>query len=220
MEKVKVQLRSAGNEAFNIRACPEVMVTDSTRLDCERTGWRVQRRRLCSPLAKHVASVLKAMTDSAFVIRRGVVLEHAPGTRNPVTWIDCLAVSAHGAFAIDRYDWMGRVERSMNADELLLHERPGVVSVQTSPLRRAKPALRYLRVMLGEFNCPVESVAVFSASHCVLDPALPETILQAAELHHFMRTRLKRYRETHSRYLDSDSISAHLQSRCADWGKS
>jgi len=54
----------------------------------------------------------------------------------------------------------------------------------------------------------------------VLDPALPETILQAAELHHFMRTRLKRYRETHSQYLDSDSISAHLQSRCADWGKS
>ncbi len=220
MEKVKVLLPSADNEAFNIAACPTGLAMDFRRLDCERAGWMAQRRRLCSPLAKHVASVLKVMTDSAFVVRRGVVLEHAPGTRNPVTWIDCLAVCAYGAFAIDRYDWMGTVKSSMNADELLLHERPGVVSVQTSPSRRAKPALRHLRMILGAYNCPVESIAVFSASHCVLDPALPETILQAAELHHFMRTRLKHYRETHSRYLDSDSLSAHLQSRCADWGKS
>jgi hypothetical protein len=160
------------------------------------------------------------MTDSAFVVRRGVVLEHAPGTRSPVTWIDCLAFSAFGTFAIDRYDWMGTVKKSTNADELLLHEKLGVVSVQTSPLRRAKPALRHLRVTLGAYNCPVESIAVFSASHCVLDPALPETILQEAELYHFMRTRLKRYRENHSQYLDSDRISAYLQSRCADWGKS
>ena len=129
MEKVKVLLPSAGNEAFNIAACPEGLAMDSRRLDCERAGWMAQRRRLCSPLANHVASVLKAMTDSASVVRRGVVLEHAPGTRNPVTWIDCLAVSAYGAFAIDRYDWMGTVKSSMNADELLLHERPGVVSV-------------------------------------------------------------------------------------------
>ncbi|WP_243658197.1 NERD domain-containing protein [Paraburkholderia sp. BL9I2N2] len=219
MGKAKALFSPARENAFDIAVSPERPTTGSRRLDDDRAGWMAQRRRLCSPLAKRVSSVLRAMTDSAFVIRRGVLLEHAPGTRNPVTWVDCLAVSAFGAFAINRYDWMGTVRCSANADELLLHEKLGIVSVQTSPLRRAKPALRHLRVTLGAYNCPVECVAVFSALHCVLDPALPETILQEVELHHFMRTRLKRFREQHSQYLDTDRISAHLQSCCADWGK-
>ena len=219
MEQVKAQLSLAGTDASNITACSQDLTTDSRRLAGDRAGWMAHRRRLCVPLAKQVASVLKAMSGGAFVVRRGVILEHAPGTQNPVTWIDCLAVSAFGAFVIDRYDWMGTVKRSMNDDELLVHEKPGVASVQASPLRRAKPALRHLRVTLGEYNCPVECIAVFAASYCALDPTLPETILQAAELHHFMRTRLNRFRDSHSRYVDSGIIATHLQSRCADWGK-
>ncbi|WP_244220899.1 nuclease-related domain-containing protein [Paraburkholderia aromaticivorans] len=158
------------------------------------------------------------MSDGAFVVRRGVVLEHAPGTLNPVTWVDCLAVSPFGVFVIDQYDWIGTVKRSMNEDELLVRENSGVVCVKTSPLRRAKPALRHLRPILGEYNCPVGCIAVFADLYCALDPTLPETILQGFELRHFMRTRLNRFRDSHLRYLDSRTIAAHLQWRCADWG--
>jgi hypothetical protein len=147
------------------------------------------------------------------------ILEHAPGTRNPMTWTECLAVTAFGAFVIDRYDWTGTVKRSSNDEELLVHERLGVVSVQTSPLRRAKPALRHLRGLLIEYDCPVECIAVFAAPHCALDPTLPETTLQASELHHFMRTRFNRFRDSHRQYLDSERIAAYLQLHCTDWGE-
>jgi hypothetical protein len=82
------------------------------------------------------------------------------------------------------------------------------------------PLSGILRVLLAEYGCPVECIAVFAASHCVLDPTLPETILQASEFHHFMRTRLNRFRDGHRRYLDSERIGKYLQLRCADWGKS
>ncbi|MDR8401762.1 NERD domain-containing protein [Paraburkholderia sp. USG1] len=201
-------------------ACPQEPAGDFTEPTGGRDGWVERQRRLSLPLTKNVAAVVRAMSDRAFVIRRGVIIEQAPGTRNPMTWIDCLAVTEFGAFVIDRYDWTGTVRRTINEDELLVHEKPGVVSVRTSPLRRAKPALRHLRGLLAEYGCPVECIAVFAASHCVLDPTLPETILQASEFHHFMRARLNRFRDSHRRYLDSERIGKYLQLRCADWGKS
>jgi hypothetical protein len=41
-----------------------------------------------------------------------------------------------------------------------------VASVQPSALHRAKPALRYLRVMLAQCECPVECIAVFPDRCC------------------------------------------------------
>jgi hypothetical protein len=164
-------------------------------------------------------SLLEGMSGDVCVVRLGVVLEHAPGTLNPVTWVDCLVVSAFGVFAVEQYDWIGTVARSASDDEVLVHEKPGVVSIQTSPLRRAKPALRHLRAVLNPYQCPVECVAVFSNSQCVLDAALPENILQGMDLRHFMRTRLHRFCSSHSRYLDPQRIAAHLQLHSADWGE-
>ena len=183
-------------------------------------GWMAHRRRLSLSLSKSVAALLRTMPDRAFVVRRGVMLEHAPGTRNPMTWVDCLAVTGFGSFVIGRYDWTGTVKRSLNDDELLVHDKVGVVSVQTSPLRRAKPALRHLRALLAEYGCPVESIAIFASSQCVLDPALPEAILYPSELHHFMRTRLNRFRASHLQHLDAVRLAAHLELRCVDWGES
>ncbi|MFL9858119.1 nuclease-related domain-containing protein [Paraburkholderia madseniana] len=220
MKQNEVLFSHAGTDAPRSIACPQELASDLTGPIGGRDGWIGRQRRLSLPLAKNVAAVLQAMSGRVVVVRCGVVIEHAPGTRNPMTWIDCLAVAEFGAFVIDRYDWTGTVRRSTNEDELLLHEKPGVVSVQTSPLRRAKPALRHLRGLLAEYGCPVECIAVFAASHCALDPTLPETILQASELRHFMRTRLNRFRDSHYPYLDSERIGKYLQLQCADWGKS
>jgi hypothetical protein len=117
------------------------------------------RRRSCLSLAKHVASAMKSVCDCKFVVRRGVVLEHAPETSNPTTWVDCLAASPFGVFVVNQYDWTGSVTRSRDHDELLVRDDFGVASVQTSPLRRAKPALRHLRAMLAQYECPVEYIA-------------------------------------------------------------
>ncbi|MFL9865261.1 nuclease-related domain-containing protein [Paraburkholderia fungorum] len=220
MKQNEAQFSLAGTDAPRSIACPQELAVDFTGPTCGRNGWMGRQRRLSLPLTKNVAAVLRAMSDRALVVRRGVIIEHAPGTCNPMTWIDCLAVTEFGAFVIDRYDWTGTVRRSINEDEVLVHEKLGVVSVQTSPLRRAKPALRHLRGLLAEYGCPVECIAVFAASHCALDPKLPETILQASELHHFMRTRMNRFRDNHRQYLDSERIGRYLQLRCNDWGKS
>lgn len=214
-------LLSVGNiDAYGVGACSHELAPDVRRLADDRDGWMAHRRRLSLSLSKSVAALLRTMSDRAFVVRRGVMLEHAPGTSNPMTWVDCLAVTGFGSFVIGRYDWTGTVKRSLNDDELLVHDKVGVVSVQTSPLRRAKPAVRHLHALLAEYGCPVESIAVFASSQCVLDPALPEAILYPSELHHFMRTRLNRFRASHLQHLDAVRLAAHLELRCVDWGES
>ncbi|MDR6207787.1 nuclease-related domain-containing protein [Paraburkholderia graminis] len=220
MKQAKTLFSVANKDAHCAAACSHELVPDFTRLAGDRDGWMAHRRRLSLPLSKTLAALLRTMSDRAFVVRRGVMLEHAPGTRNPVTWVDCLAVTEFGVFVIDRYDWTGTVKRSLDDDELLVHDKVGVVSVQTSPLRRAKPALRHLRAILAEYDCPVQSVAIFAPSHCALDPALPEAILYPSELLHFMRTRLNRFRASHLQHLDPVRLAAHLEVRCVDWGKS
>jgi hypothetical protein len=123
------------------------------------------RRRSCLSLGKHVASAMKSVCDCKVVVRRGV-LEHAPETSNPTTWVDCLAASPFGVFVVNQYDRTGFVTRSTNHDELLVRDGFRVASVQPSALRRAKPALRYLRVMLAQCECPVECIAVFPDRCC------------------------------------------------------
>ncbi|CAN7429785.1 nuclease-related domain-containing protein [Paraburkholderia hospita] len=177
---------------------------------CDEAGRREGRRRECRSLEKHVASAMKRICDGRFVLRRGVLLEHAPETSNPTTWVDSLAASPFGAFVISQHDWTGSVTRSTNYDELLVHDNFGVASVQTSPVRRAKPALRYLRAMLAQYDCPVDYIAVFPDRYCALDPALPEAILQCPELYHFMRTRLNRFCDSQSRFLDAHRIAAEM----------
>jgi len=220
MKQGKTLFSAADKDAYCAAASSPELVSDFRRLAGDRDGWMAHRRHLSLPLSRTVAAFLRTTSERAFVVRRGVMLEHAPGTRNPVTWADCLAVTEFGSFVINRYDWTGTVKRSVNDDELLLHDEPGAVSVQTSPLRRAKPAVRHLRALLAEHCCPVESIAIFVSSHCALDPTLPETILCPSELHHFMRTRLNRFRASHRQYLDPGRLAAHLQLRCADWGES
>jgi hypothetical protein len=220
MKRGKTLFSAANKDAYCAAACSPELASDFRQPTGDRDGWMAHRRHSSLPLSRTVAALLRTTSDRAFVVRRGVMLEHAPGTRNPVTWVDCLAVTEFGAFVINRYDWTGTVKRSVNDDELLLHDEPGAVSIQTSPLRRAKPAVRHLRALLAEYRCPVESIAIFVSSHCALDPTLPDTILYPSELHHFMRTRLNRFRASHPQYLDPGRLAAHLELRCADWGES
>jgi hypothetical protein len=91
----------------------------------------------------------------------------------------------------------------------------GGVTVHTSPLRRAKPAVRYLRSVLSQHQCPVESIAIFAEPDCSRHPTVPGAVLKLPELYHFLRTRLNRFRSMHSRYLDTAVISSHI-----DWCRS
>ncbi|AXF07081.1 NERD domain-containing protein [Paraburkholderia graminis] len=219
MERIKLQHPLAGNNAVSTAALRTDFSAAAKGQDLGQTSWKVQRRHECSPLSGRIQSLLEAMTGDPCFVRRGVLLEHAPGTLNPVTWLDCLAVTPFGVFVVDQYDWTGTVTRSSSEEEVVLHEKPGVVSIQTSPLRRAKPALRYLRSVVGHCGCPVESIAVFADSSCTLDPALPVNLLQAIELRHFMRSRLNQFRDSHARFAAAANIAANLQSRTADWGE-
>ncbi len=65
--------------------------------------------------------------------------------------------------------------------------------------------------------CPVESIAVAAACPCVLHPLLPESILGAAELYHFLRLRTIRFFSSRQRHVSVarvvDVIEARLDSR-------
>lgn len=170
------------------------------------------RRLICYSLEKSIAPILMAVCDGQVSLRREVLLAHAPGTTNPTTWVHCLAITRFGVFVIEHYHWTGAVKPTNNDDELLVVDDFGVATVQTSPFRRAKPAVRYLRTLLSQYGCPIESVAIFADSGCRLHPTLPDAVLKLPELYHFLRTRLNRFRATHSRYLELQAIVAQL-----DW---
>lgn len=113
----------------------------------------------------------------------------------------------------------GEVRPGTNEDELLVIDDLGGVTVNTSPLRRAKPAVRHLRSVLSQHDCPVESIAIFAEADCRLHPTAPDGVLALSDLHYFLRTRLINFRATHARYLDAARLDTHIDRTCGHSGE-
>ncbi|WP_087669946.1 hypothetical protein [Caballeronia humi] len=170
------------------------------------------RRHIAQSLAKRIAPTLMAVCDSKVHVCPDVLLAHASGTANPTTWVHCLVITGFSVFVIDYYEWRGTIKPTSNADELLIVDDLGITTVQTSPTRRAKPVVRYLRALLSQYGAPVESIAICAQSGCFIHPTVPDSVLQLPELYHFLRGRLHRFRANHSRYLDREAIAAQIDS--------
>ncbi|WP_250519707.1 nuclease-related domain-containing protein [Caballeronia sp. NCTM1] len=173
-----------------------------------------RRRRVCRWLRRRIAPIFGRVCESQVHFREDVILEHAPGTANATTLVHCLAVTPFGVFVVNYYDWRGEVRPGTNDDELLVIDDLGGVTVHTSPLRRAKPALRYLRSVLSQHDCPVESIAIFAEAECRLHPTAPDGVLALSDLHYFLRLRLLNFRATHARYLDAARLDSHISRTC------
>jgi len=173
-----------------------------------------RRRRVCRWLRRCIAPIFGRVCESQVHFREDVILEHAPGTANATTLVHCLAVTPFGVFVVNYYDWRGEVRPGTNEDELLVIDDLGGVTVHTSPLRRAKPALRYLRSVLSQHDCPVESIAIFAEADCRLHPTGPDGVLALSDLHYFLRLRLLNFRATHARYLDAARLDSHISRTC------
>ncbi|SAK95308.1 NERD domain-containing protein [Caballeronia glebae] len=172
------------------------------------------RRRVCRWLHRRIAPVFSRVCESQVRFREDLTLEHAPGTASATTLVHCLAVTPFGVFVVNYYDWRGEVRPGTNEDELLVIDDLGGVTVHTSPLRRAKPAVRHLRSVLSQHDCPVESIAIFAEVDCRLHPTAPDGVLALSDLHYFLRTKLLSFRATHARYLDAARIDSHIDRTC------
>jgi hypothetical protein len=211
---------------FESSLAPEELLNDREPIDEdfladatpeEGASARAGRRRLIAQsLAKRIAPILMAVCDGKVHVCPEVLLAHASGTANPTTWVHCLVITGFGVFVIDYYEWRGAIKPTNNADELLIVDDSGVTTVQTSPMRRAKPVVRYLRALLSQYGAPVESIAIYAQSGCSIHPTVPDTVLQLSELYHFLRGRLHRFRANHSRYLDREAIAAQIASCLPD----
>lgn len=200
------------DDRFNDRALFDEPASANASPEDEASAPAANRRLICHSLEKKIAPILMAVCDGTVSLRREVLLTHAPGTTNPTTWVHSLAITRFGVFVIEHYDWKGAVKPTNNDDELLVVDDFGVATVQTSPFRRAKPAVRCLRTLLSQYGCPVESIAIYADSGCRLHPTVPDSVLKLPELYHFLRTRLNGFRASHSRYLDLQAIVAQI-----DW---
>ncbi|WP_250523086.1 MULTISPECIES: hypothetical protein [unclassified Caballeronia] len=174
----------------------------------------LRRRRVCRWLRRRIAPIFGRVCESKVHFREDVILEHAPGTANATTLVHCLAVTPFGVFVVNYYDWRGEVRPGTNDDELLVIDDLGGVTVHTSPLRRAKPALRYLRSVLSQHDCPVESISIFAEAECRLHPTAPDGVLALSDIHYFLRLRLLNFRATHARYLDAARLDSHISRTC------
>ncbi|SAL00444.1 NERD domain-containing protein [Caballeronia calidae] len=178
-----------------------------------------RRRRVCRWLRRQIAPVFRRVCETHVRFREDVILEHAPGTANATTLVHCLAVTHFGVFVVNYYDWRGEVRPGTNEDELLVIDDLGGVTVHTSPLRRAKPAVRYLRSALSQHDCPVESIAIFAQADCCLHPTAPDGVLALSDLHYFLRTRLLSFRVTHARHLDAARLDSQIARTCGHAGE-
>ena len=168
-----------------------------------------------------VADEFRQMLDRLgigdYVLRERVILIHAPGTRLPTTKLDVVAVTPFGVFVAMAMKFGGRIAPGPDADTLSVINEDGEAVFRTSPLRRQAAVVRCLRSLLVRHACPVESVAVAAASPCVLHPLLPESILEAPELYHYLRLRTIRFFASKQRHVSVarviDVIESRLDSR-------
>ena len=152
-----------------------------------------------------------------YVLRERVILIHAPGTRFPTTKLDVVAVTPFGVFVVMAMRFGGRIAPGPDAETLSVINEDGEAMLRTSPVRRQAAAVRCLRSLLMQHACPVESVAVAAASLCALHPLLPESIIEAAELYHYLRLRTIRFFLSKQRHVSVaravDVIESRFDSR-------
>ena len=152
-----------------------------------------------------------------YVLRERVILIHAPGTRFPTTKLDVLVVSPFGAFVVMAMQLRGRVAPGPDSETLSVVNEEREAMLHTSPLRRQASAVRCLRSLLLPHGCPVESLAVAATLPCALHPLLPESILEADELYHYLRLRTIRFFSSRQRHVSVarvvDAIEGRLDSR-------
>jgi Nuclease-related domain len=128
-----------------------------------------------------------------YMLFEDIVLIHAPGTRFPTSKIDYLAVTPFGVFEILTMNFRGNVRRGPDAETVKVLDEEGEVVLRTSPVRRQAATLRCLRALLLPQACPVEALAVPGSLPCLLDPLLPESIMDVSELFHYLRVRMMRF---------------------------
>jgi hypothetical protein len=152
-----------------------------------------------------------------YVLRERVILIHAPGTRFPTTKLDILAVTPFGAFVVMAMQLRGHVAPGPDAETLSVINEEGEAMLRTSPLRRQAAAVRCLRSLLLQHACLVESLAVAATFPCALHPLLPESILEAEELYHYLRRHTIRFFSSRQRHVSvarvADVIESRLDSR-------
>jgi Nuclease-related domain len=148
-----------------------------------------------------------------YVLRERMILIHAPGTRFPTTKLDVLVVSPLGVFVVTAMQLQGHVTPGPDAETLSVVNEAREAMVYTSPLRRHAAAARCLRALLSQHACPVESLAVAANHPCVLHPLLPESILEADELYHYLRLHTIRFFSSRQRHVSVARVVDAIESR-------
>lgn len=148
-----------------------------------------------------------------YVIRERVILIHAPGTRFPTTKLDILVVTPFGAFVAMALQLRGRVAPGPDSETLSVINEEGEVVLRTSPVRRQAAAVRCLRSLLLQHACLVESLAIAATHPCALSPLLPESILEADELYHYLRLRTIRFFSSRQRHVSVSRVADVIESR-------
>lgn len=148
-----------------------------------------------------------------YVLRERMILIHAPGTRFPTTELDILVVSPFGAFVVMAMRLRGHVAPGPDAETLSVVNEEREAMLHTSPLRRQAAAVRCLRSLLLPHACPVENLAVAATLPCALHPLLPESILNADELYHYLRLRTIRFFSSRQRHVSVARVVDAIENR-------
>jgi hypothetical protein len=148
-----------------------------------------------------------------YILQERVILIHAPGTHFPTTKLDLLAVTPFGVFVVMTMQLRGLVAPGPDAETLGVINEEGEAMLHTSPLRRQAAAVRCLRSLLLPHACPVENLAVAATLACALHPLLPESILEADELYHYLRLRTIRFFSNRQRHVSVASVVHAIKSR-------
>jgi hypothetical protein len=148
-----------------------------------------------------------------YVLRERMILIHAPGTRFPTTELDILVVSPFGAFVVMAMRFRGHVAPGPDGETLSVVNEEREAMLHTSPLRRQAAAVRCLRSLLLPHACPVENLAVAATLPCALHPLLPESILKADELYHYLRLRTIRFFSSRQRHVSVARVVDAIESR-------
>jgi Nuclease-related domain len=168
-------------------------------------------------LSKAFRYALDRLCTNGYVLAERVILIHAPGTRFPTTELDLLVVTPFGVFVVTAVRHHGTVLPGPDLETLNVVDIHGETLIRTSPARRQASAIRCLRPLLGQHECPVQGLAVAVDLPCTLHPLLPESILEAPELYHWLRLRMIRFITNGQRHVNVrralDAIATRLDSR-------
>jgi hypothetical protein len=172
-----------------------------------------EHRQKFVDFSRKLHAVLAPLLGECYSLHEELTVFTLSGFAGPMIRADCVVLTDLGVLVTTHVQWSGHVSRGLDADRLHVVTETGISETHPCPLTYAAPAVHFLSLLLAEFRCSIEAIAIIDNEMSEVGFGVPTSLLKLSEVHHFLRVRRERARQRYQ-YFDLRAMGERLRAGC------